>query len=207
MCTLYNLKCATGQHLFLSQNYSKCLCAHNAGPLDSTSVTFQRNLNAVRSFDQRHLLLVQAAERHSLNRTEGNKPGTEHFVLAAIESKDGAAKEVFRRLGLDADDFEDALREQYKNSLKSIGIEIDNESLRVSDDSTPSDALALPRVTESGRELLRVMSQQNRGRAFSGADVLRALNKEPEGPAHRALVIMGTTADKIVVAAGGHESN
>ena len=150
--------------------------------------------------------LIQAAERHSQKRSEGNKPSTEHFVLAAIESKDGAAKEVFQSLGLDAADFEDALREQYKNSLIKIGIEVDDDALRVSDDSTHSNAIALPQVTESGRELLHIMSQQNQGKAFSGADVLRAINSVPPGPAHRAFVIMGTTAEKISVSANEYIS-
>ena len=73
--------------------------------------------------------LIQAAERHSKIRSEGNKPSAEHFVLAAIESQDGTAREVFQMLGLDAADFEDALREQYKNSLNSIGIVVDDASL------------------------------------------------------------------------------
>lgn len=145
--------------------------------------------------------LLQAAERHSQIRSEGNKPSTEHFVLASIESRDGAAKEVFQRLGLNAADFEDALREQYKNSLNSIGIEVDDDSLRASDDSPNSKTITLPEVTESGSELLRIMSQQNQGKAFSGADVLRAINRVPPGPAHRALAIMGTTADKVADAA------
>ncbi len=148
--------------------------------------------------------LMQAADRHSQKRSEGNKPSTEHFVLAAIESRDGDAKEVFQRLGLDAADFEDALREQYKNSLNSIGIEVDDDSLRVSDESINSNAIELPQVTESGSELLRIMSQQNQGKAFSGADVLRAINSVPPGPAHRAFAIMGTTADKVAVAANEH---
>ena len=135
--------------------------------------------------------LIQAADRHSLKRNEGSKPSTEHFVLAAIESRDGDAKEVFQRLGLDAAGFEDALREQYKNSLNSIGIEVDDDSLRVSNNSTNSNAIELPQVTESGRELLRIMSQQNQGKAFSGADVLRAINSVPPGPAHRAFAIIG----------------
>ena len=35
--------------------------------------------------------LMQSAERHARNRGEGDKPSAEHFVLAAIESQDGAA--------------------------------------------------------------------------------------------------------------------
>lgn len=150
--------------------------------------------------------LIQAAEHHSQKRNEGNKPGAEHFVLAAIESEDGAAREVFEREGLDAVDFADALREQYKESLNSIGIRIDDDSLRVSDDSAYSNAMALPQLTESGSELLRIMSRQNQGREFSGADVLCAINSVPSGPAHRAFAIMGTSADKISVAANEYVS-
>lgn len=145
--------------------------------------------------------LMQAAERHSQVRNEGNKPSAEHFILAAIDSRDGAAKQVFQKLGLNSVDFEDALREQYKNSLNSIGIEVDDASLRVSEDSTNSNGLTLPQVTESGSELLRNMAQENRGRAFSGADVLLAIDSVSPGPAHRAFTIMGTSAEKVAVAA------
>ncbi len=114
---------------------------------------------------------------------------------------------MFQQLGIDAADFEDALREQYKNSLNAIGIDVDDASLRVSDDSTISKGTGLPQVTESGSELLRNMSQQNQGRAFSGADVLRAVDSVSPGPAHRAFTIMGTTAEKVAVAAEEYLSN
>lgn len=146
-------------------------------------------------------ILVQAAEHVSQKRNEGNKPSAEHFVLAAIESQDGAARSVFQKLGIDAANFEEALREQYKNSLNAIGIDVDDASLRVSDDSTDLKSTGLPQATESGSELLRNMSQQNQGRAFSGADVLRAIDSVSPGPAHRAFTIMGTTAEKVAAAA------
>ena len=145
--------------------------------------------------------LMQAADRHSQARNEGSKPSVEHFVLAAIDAEDGAATEVFKRLGLDAADFAEALRGQYKNSLTSIGIEVDDASLRISDEATNSNGKGLPQVTESGRNLLEIMAQQNQGRPFSGADVLLAIDSVTPGPTHRSFTIMGTSAEKVAAAA------
>ena len=145
--------------------------------------------------------LMQSAERHSQTRGEGRKPAAEHFVLAAIESPDGAAKDVFLKLGLRPADFADALREQYKNTLTAIGIDVSDAAFRVSGDAPNSKGTELPQVTESGSQLLRSMSEQNKGQAFSSADVLRAIDSVPSGPVHRAFRIMGTTAEKVAEAA------
>ena len=147
--------------------------------------------------------LMHSAEQHSRKRSQGDKPSAEHFVLAAIDSEDGDARQVFKRLGLDATDFDGALREQYKNTLNAIGIDVDDDTLQTSENASQPES-RIYTATESGTELLRNMAQQKTVNAFSSADVLRAIDSVPTGPAHRAFIIMGTSAEEITVAANSY---
>lgn len=147
--------------------------------------------------------LMQSAEQHSRKRSQGDKPSAEHFVLAAIDSEDGAATEIFKRLGLNATDFDTALREQYKNTLSAIGIDVDDDTLQASEDASQRES-RIYAATESGTELLRIMAHQKTGNVFSSADVLRAIDSVSTGPAHRAFIIMGTTAKEIAVTANSY---
>lgn len=58
---------------------------------------------------------IAAAEHH-------RAPGAEHFVLAALELPDGSAARVFAKLGISAEAFTEALRDEHRTALRAAGM-------------------------------------------------------------------------------------
>lgn len=65
--------------------------------------------------------LIAGAEEQA-NILGEEKPGAEHFVLSALNLEDGTAKRAFDRFGVDSDKFKNAIKAQYDEALKSVGI-------------------------------------------------------------------------------------
>ena len=56
-------------------------------------------------------------------RAEGRvKPGSEHFVLAALKLPDDTARHAFRNLGIDANSFSKAIATQFADALAAVGV-------------------------------------------------------------------------------------
>jgi ATP-dependent Clp protease ATP-binding subunit ClpA len=135
--------------------------------------------------------LFTAAE--SLARAQGRaKPGSEHFVLAALDLPDGRARTAFAALGLSRDAFLSALAGQREAALAAVGVVL-------APGARPADAALLPapaalyEADASGQALARRLAQAERGgRALSSADVLLAVAEEEHTPAARALRALGT---------------
>jgi len=119
------------------------------------------------------------------------EPGAEHFILSALNLPDGSAKRVLERLGADPSKFREAIKEQYNEPLRSVGINPDIiethpepiESKKVFHNSKPS-----------GQHLIKSLydlKQKDKDRPLLSAHVLSAVTKMDHGVAIRAFKILG----------------
>ena len=77
-----------------------------------------RRLRDMRTIKQ----LCEQAERHA-NAEGQQRPGAEHFLMAALELPDGTARQAFRRLQADPEAFRVAVERQYGEALRDIGVQ------------------------------------------------------------------------------------
>lgn len=66
--------------------------------------------------------LCQGAETHARQNGE-EKPGAEHFLLAAIDLDDGTAKRIFQKFGVNSNAINNAIKKQYADALINVGID------------------------------------------------------------------------------------
>ena len=67
--------------------------------------------------------LCEEAERQALIDQQ-TRPGAEHFLLAALDLKDGTARLAFEKAGADPAALRPAIKRQYEEALRSIGIAV-----------------------------------------------------------------------------------
>jgi hypothetical protein len=147
--------------------------------------------------------LCTAAEDQA--RADGrSKPGSEHFVMAALDLPDGTALAAFGRLSLTRPRFREALDAQRARALDAVGV-----SVAPSLPLAPAEELLPPRgalyeADASGKTLvqrLAELSHVRKGRALLAADVLFAAAQESHSPASRAFRELGISAAQLVAAA------
>ena len=148
--------------------------------------------------------LCEEAEQSA--RAEGRiKPGSEHFVLAALKLPDDTARHAFRNLGIDANSFSMAIAAQFADALAAVGVVV----TRSAEAGTTSSAGVAPAPTlyeaePSGQALVqRIAATRNsrEARRLMGADVLLAIAQEEHTIASRAFASLGVTKQQLTVAA------
>ena len=137
--------------------------------------------------------LFLSAERHA--NAEGQQaPGVEHFILAALELPDGSARKAFERIGANPEDFKDAIAQQYRDALKSVGIDASGiSSFNETSGITPNQS-GLFKAKPAIRTLMLQMLQQRKRQpspALLSAHVIVAATTISQGIAVRALNRMG----------------
>ena len=147
--------------------------------------------------------LCLQAEKYA--NEEGQKePGTEHFVLAAIELPDGTARKAFERMQADPNSFRAAINQQYQDSLHNIGVDLlTNNAINNTTLPMPSGE-GLYRGQHSAQILMQNMAKQLKDSSVPllvGANVIIAATQAQHGVVIRALQSMGVSPINLAEAA------
>lgn len=159
----------------------------------------KRRLGDVRTLSR----LCKTAEdiAHQQGRS---KPGSEHFILAALTLPDQTAAQAFAELGLDEQRFQDALSAQRSDALASVGVSIKAVEVVELPSNLPQPKPALYETEPSGQSLVKRLADTRRTRAsrsLLGADVLLAAAHENFTPSTRAFQKLGISSDQLAEAA------
>lgn len=152
--------------------------------------------------------LCEGAEKHA-NRQGQRKPGTEHFVLAALDLPDSTAAAAFASLGITAAAFRASIDNQYRTALANVGISADSLS------EFDADSIAVPtskgpyRTQGSVQNMMQVLTrdimkneqQRNSGAPLLGAHVLLAASAAQQGVCARAFQHLGIESSRLREAA------
>jgi hypothetical protein len=151
--------------------------------------------------------LSSAAER--IARSHGvSSPGSEHFVLAALDLKDGTAQQAFGRLNLTRDAFNAAIGAQFAAALRHAGVHADPAG--PGEPGAPRsrpEAGPAPKVYTagaSGQALMQRLAASRgarAGRPLLGADVLLAASEEVLSSTARAFRHLGVLPEQLRAAA------
>lgn len=131
------------------------------------------------------------------------KPGSEHFILAALSLPDASAAQAFAAVGITAQQFRDALAAQHADALAAIGItdvavDVDEQA------PPPAKPSALYEAEPSGQVLVQRLAETRgtrAGRVLLGADVLLAAAQENHTSAGRAFHKLGVSPQRLADAA------
>lgn len=149
-------------------------------------------------------LLCKEAEQSA--RAEGRvKPGSEHFVLAALTLPDDTARHAFRSLGIDADAFRQAVATQFADALVAVGVVV-TPSVAVGAGSSAHVAPAsnLYEAEPSGQALMQWIAASRNARparCLMSADVLLASAQQEHSIASRAFASLGVSKQQLADAA------
>jgi ATP-dependent Clp protease ATP-binding subunit ClpA len=159
----------------------------------------RRRLNDMRIIKQ----LCVLAEKHA--NADGRKtPGSEHFVLAALELPDGTARGAFQRMQLNPDDFRVAITRQYTEALQHVGIDIPvlPGSLEPQQPVPPNTGVY--QAEPSSAALMKSMAEHQKANSdtpLTGAHVIKIAAGQKLGITPRALKAMGADPARLVQAA------
>ncbi len=147
--------------------------------------------------------LCVGAEKHA--NAEGHKePGSEHFVLAALELPDGTARKAFERINIDPNNYRTAITRQYEDALRNIGIELPRGGA-VSDNAvTVPSGTGVYNAQSSAQVLMQHLANQQKTDSSTpllGAHVILAVTAAQYGVAVRALRAMGVDPATLAEAA------
>lgn len=147
--------------------------------------------------------LCEGAERHALQDGQ-QEPGAEHFLLAALDLPDGAARRTFARLAADPDRLREAIAQQHGDALRGIGID-PSLVAPVEEGGAPLKAArALYTAKPSGQAVIHELAaqrEQDQDRPLSGAHVVLAVASVRQGASVRALARLGIGLEAIGAAA------
>lgn len=143
-------------------------------------------------------LISGADEQAQLSGEE--EPGAEHYLLSALTLSDGSAARVFERVGVDPNQFRDAVHQQYDDALQSVGINANGHfvhpepiaSSRVFHNSKPSGQAVI--------KALYALRREDQETPLLGAHVVDVVTKMNHGVAARALRAMGVDPAQITQA-------
>jgi ATP-dependent Clp protease ATP-binding subunit ClpA len=144
--------------------------------------------------------LCEAAEAYALEDRQ-QQPGAEHFLLAALDLKDGTARLAFQRTGADPEGLKPAIEQQYAAALHSIGIHVALAANR--DEASPKRAeTGAYQAAPSGQEVMQALADSRQGHGpLLGAHIVAIVATMPHGVAARALRGMGVDAARLRAAA------
>jgi ATP-dependent Clp protease ATP-binding subunit ClpA len=143
-------------------------------------------------------LLCEAAEVYAV-KDQQREPGAEHFLLAALDLPDGAARLAFEQAGVSPDDLRTAIQRQYDDALRALGLQA--ETLVGAPMSASTGAY---QAADSGRDVMQKLAATRRGRGpLHGAHVVSVIADMSEGVAARALRALGVDPVTLKSAADG----
>jgi ATP-dependent Clp protease ATP-binding subunit ClpA len=146
--------------------------------------------------------LCKGAERHA--RDDGqHEPGAEHFLLSALDLPDGSARRVFERLHVDASQVRAAIRRQYADALRQVGVDPGMLAQLDEAPAAPPRQPALYRASASGQAVMQGLAQlrAREDGELLGAHVVAVVASMQHGVAARALRAMGVDAAALAAAA------
>ncbi|MFY8208528.1 MAG: Clp protease N-terminal domain-containing protein [Caulobacter sp.] len=136
--------------------------------------------------------LCEQAEHYAI-QDDQNEPGAEHFVLSAIDLPDGTAKLAFARAGMDATSFKGAIRSQYNDALRYVGLAPPALGEAPASAETSGQGRALYNAAASGRDLMLALAAARESHnPLLGAHVILIVADMEHGVAARALDVMVT---------------
>ena len=142
--------------------------------------------------------LCDGAERLAL-LDQQTRPGAEHFLLAALDLKDGTARLAFEKAGADPAALRPAIDRQYDDALQSIGIRLTGTGAKRP--PLPGNT-GLYDAAPSGQALMQDLAASRRDhRPLLGAHVVAIAAGMEHGVVARALRIMGISPDSLKSAA------
>ena len=142
--------------------------------------------------------LCEAAEAHALSDHQ-RKPGAEHFLLAALDLTDGTAQLAFKRVGADPATLNQAIEQQYRMALRSIGLSIEPQGMGALPQEEKSGVY---NSAASGQEVMQGLASKRRDHApLLGAHVVAIVAAMPSGVAARALRTMSVDPSALRAAA------
>ena len=136
--------------------------------------------------------LCQGAEKHA-NINGEEKPGVEHFMLSALDLPDCTARKAFKRLNIDPDGVNQAIKMQHIDALNNIGINPKSMGFDLSTSEVVQPSLKLYDTQPSGQVLLNKLYKLNKNRntRLLGVHVLEVIASMENGIAVRTLRKMG----------------
>ncbi|WP_141454197.1 peptidase [Pseudoxanthomonas sp. z9] len=132
------------------------------------------------------------------------RPGSEHFVLAALGLADKTASEAFGHLALTEAAFLGALASQHEAALASIGVARPAVSAGPPAQTRVAPKGSLYEAGPSGQSLVQRLAESRgarKGRELLGADVLLGVAQEVHTSAARAFRGLGISAEQMADAA------
>lgn len=160
--------------------------------------SLKRRLSDVRTLTRLCTVAEAIAHQHGQS-----KPGSEHFILAALALPDQTAAQAFAHLGISAQRFQEALAAQRSDALASVGIVAETGGVTQLP-SFPPPASVLYETEPSGQALVKHLADTRKaraGRLLLGADVLLAAALERYTPSGRAFQKLGVSTVQLTEAA------
>lgn len=134
------------------------------------------------------------AEKRALQEGQ-QRPGAEHYTLAALDLPDGSARRVFARLGADPEAYRAALTGRHAAALSAIGLQhaVSDAATGASDATPPAQASVLFDAQPSGQALMQSLPELQRRlpAPLCGAHVLLAAAAMAHSAAGRAFKAIG----------------
>ena len=161
--------------------------------------TFKRRLQDARTLAR----LCQVAENLALQQGR-QKPGSEHFIVAALALPDQTAAHAFELLGVNERQFLEALAAQRSDALASVGVNAQAATSGNLPSIAPAPKSALYETEPSGQTLVKRLADTRKARAkrcLLGADVLLAAAQENFTSSSRAFQRLGISASQLAESA------
>ena len=156
---------------------------------------FKRLILRFRDMKTISKLITGADEQANIRGEE--KPGAEHYVLAALNLEDGSAKRVFEKLGVDSSKFSEAIKQQYTDALSKIGIS--SEVTETVPEPVESNKI-VHNSQPSGQELMKslyAIKQRDKDRPLVSAHVISVVAGMEHGVVARAFKVMGIDREQL----------
>ena len=136
-------------------------------------------INDIKTINQ----LIPNAETQA-NAMGEETAGAEHYVLSALELKDGSAKRIFTALDISPQDYHTAINKQYDQALDSIGVDAKTVSVE-----PVTNQKLFPDPHPSGRQLMKslhALRKKDKDIPLLGAHVLKVAADIKHGVVARA---------------------
>lgn len=148
--------------------------------------------------------LYVAAEKHA-NSQGQREPGTEHFILAALELPDTTAARAFSILEITPDDYRSSIENQYRAALLSVGLPVDSLADLGGDSVAVPPSRGLYRTQPSAQSMMDVLTrsimvteqQRDAAAPLRGAHVLLAASAARHGVCTRTFLDLGVEPAKL----------
>ena len=140
--------------------------------------------------------LISGADQQA-NLCGKEEPGAEHFVLSALNLDDGSARRVFTKLGIDAEKFKNAINQQYKDALSSVGIQCTTE---ISTEPVENSKL-IQSSQPSGKELIKLLyefKRKDKHRPLLSAHVILVASKMEQGIVARSFNTLQVDSKQLI---------